>query len=152
MCPKTSKWSCPKMVSLYPVSKIPCPVPGAYLLNLVKKKKKKLSPGCPGQIFLKLVQQNQPRGTWGGKFVNQVQKNQPWRPGRGFLRLGTGTPFLNGAILRFWERFLWGAQTPMRILTGLDFRAESANQCSSKSHMQISALDANLVGLMEKAC
>ena len=29
MCPKTSKWPCSKMVSPYPLSKIPCPVPGA---------------------------------------------------------------------------------------------------------------------------
>ena len=140
MCPKTSKWPCSKMVSLYPVSKIPCPVPRADFFEPGSKIPLPRSPGAdlfetgskiplprarsalgappkaaPGG-FLNQFQKNQPRGTWGGGFLNQVQKNQPRGPGRGFLKLGTGTPFLNRTILKFWDRFLWGTQVTNVLL------------------------------------
>ena len=74
-----------------------------FFLNLVQKSP---SPGPPGLISLKLVQEiplprarsalgrrrrrrqgdflnqfqrNQPWGTWGGGFLNQIRKNQPWK-------------------------------------------------------------------------
>ena len=82
-----------------------------------------------GRGIFEPVSKKSAPGDLGRGIFEPGSKNQPRGPGRGFLKLGTGTPFLNRTILKFWDRFLWGTQHPSCEIS----RPQKIQMCSHTS-------------------